>query len=416
MNTIRLGGRARDIESILECIPQGIVVANREGRIVLFNDAARRILGAGPVDVPLEAWSATYGLFLPDQVTPYPHDQLPLVRAIRGEPVIDAEIFVRHSTAPEGTSIIVNGTPWNDVTGVLQGGIAVLRDVTPDRRSRHAFSSGPTITSMRNAGHLTPFVSVGKGMADRAAIEDRDVEMRLAGLVQKRLYPPVLRRQGIDIAGAAHPANATGGDYYDYLHMPEGRLGIVVADVSGHGLGAALIMVATRAALRSCADMGISLDEILDRVNATLLGDIEADRFVTMFLASLDARARSLTYSSAGHPPGYVLDRDGEIKHVMDSTRIPLGIMADWRGQPTRSIPLEPGDIMVFLTDGILESLGAGGHAFGVQPALALVKEHRLEPAQRILERLLEAVHASRRGVPQDDDMTAVICKVEGMP
>ena len=102
MNTIRLGGRARDIESILECIPQGIVVANREGRIVLFNDAARRILGAGPVDVPLEAWSATYGLFLPDQVTPYPHDQLPLVRAIRGEPVIDAEIFVRHSTAPEG--------------------------------------------------------------------------------------------------------------------------------------------------------------------------------------------------------------------------------------------------------------------------------------------------------------------------
>ena len=90
---------------------------------------------------------------------------------------------------------------------------------------------------MRNAGHLTPFVSVGKGMADRAAIEDRDVEMRLAGLVQKRLYPPVLRRQGIDIAGAAHPANATGGDYFDYLHMPEGRLGIVVADVSGHGLG-----------------------------------------------------------------------------------------------------------------------------------------------------------------------------------
>jgi len=265
-------------------------------------------------------------------------------------------------------------------------------------------------------GHITHFVSVGKDLTEREAIEDRDAEMRLAGLVQKRLYPPFLRRDGIDIAGSAHPANATGGDYYDYISMRDGRLGIVVADVSGHGLGAALIMVATRAALRSCADMSIGLDEILDHVNATLLSDLESGSFVTMFLASVDVRAMTLTYSSAGHPSGYVLDRAGQVKHVLESTRIPLGVMADWKGQPSPTIPLERGDIVIFLTDGILESGGAEGDAFGVESALALVKEHRLEPAERILERLLQRVHVARGSMPQEDDMTAVICKVVGLP
>ena len=465
----------------------------------MFSDVARRILGAGASDVPLEKWTETYGLFLPDGVTPYPHDQLPLVRAIRGETVIDAEIFVRSPTVPQGASLIVNGTPWKDDAGVLHGGIAMLRDVTVDRQSRDTlerlsnavertadhilitdtygtilyanpaferltgymrretyghtprllksgkedpssysalwstllagsvfrgtfvnrkksgqlYSSAQTITPMRDgSGNISHFVSVGRDLTERETIADRDSEMRLAGLVQTRLYPRLPRREGIDIAGAAYPASATGGDYYDYLSMREGRLGIAVADVSGHGLGAALIMVATRAALRSCADIPISLDEMLDHVNATLLSDLEAGRFVTMCLASLDTQTLTLTYSNAGHPSGYVLSRAGEIKHVMESTRIPLGVMADWKSQPTPSIPLERGDILVFLTDGIIESAGADGRAFGVGNALALIKGHRLEPAQRILDHLLKGVQTARGGVPQEDDMTAVICKV----
>ena len=385
-------------------------MANREGRILLSNEATRRMLGMGPVDVPLGAWTDVYGLFLPDRVTPYPHHRLPLVRAIRGEKVVDAEIFVRNATVPDGVSLLASGTPWYDDAGVLHGGIALFRDVTAERQSRDA------LERLSHAVERTadPSVNTGKDVTDREALEDRDLEMRLAGRVQKRLYPPILRREGVDVAGATHPAKATGGDYYDYLTMPEGRLGIVVADVSGHDLGAALIMVATRAALRSCADIQISLDEILDHVNTTLLGDLEPGRFVTMFLASLDAGARSLTYSSAGHPSGHVLDRAGDIKCVMESTRIPLGVMASWKGQPTRSIPLDPGDMLVFLTDGILESVGADGNTFGLENALSLVREHRHEPAQRILDHLLNGVHTSRGGVPQDDDMTAVICKVGG--
>lgn len=281
------------------------------------------------------------------------------------------------------------------------------------KKSGQLYSSGQTITPMRDgSGSITHFVSVGRDLTEREAIEDRDSEMRLAGLVQSRLYPPLLRREGIDIAGSTLPASATGGDYYDYLSMREGRLGIVVADVSGHGLGAALIMVATRAALRSCADIAISLDEILDHVNTTLLSDLEPGRFVTMCLASLDTQALTLTYSNAGHPSGYVLSGTGEIKCVMESTRIPLGVMSDWKGQPTRSIPLERGDILVFLTDGVLDSMGGDGCPFEVENVLALVREHRLESAQQILEHVLNGVQMAREGVPQEDDVTAVICKV----
>jgi serine phosphatase RsbU (regulator of sigma subunit) len=246
--------------------------------------------------------------------------------------------------------------------------------------------------------------------------EEREVEMRLAGQVQKRLYPPTRRIPGIDIAGAAHPANATGGDYYDYLSMPGGQLGIVVADVSGHGLGAALMMVAARAALRSCVQMPLDLDGVLDHVNTTLLDDLGPNSFVTMSLASLDIQAQSLTYSSAGHPSGYVMDRSGEIKAVMESTRIPLGIMADWKGQPPRNIPLERGDILVFLTDGILESLAADGNSFGVENTLELIRENRHKPARQILDHLLEGVHLSLMGARQEDDMTAVICKMGDAP
>jgi len=495
-----LGVRAPSIQCILECISQGVVVADRQAGVLLFSDLARRILGAGSADVPLETWTETYGLFLPDGVTPYPSDQLPWARAIRGQTVIDAEILVRNPAVRQGAVLIANAVPWKDDAGAIRGGIAMLRDVSADRQSREAlerlsnavertadhvlitdtqgkilyanpafarltgytrgetyghtprllksgrqdpssyssmwstllagnvfrgtfvnrkksgnlYSSEQTITPMRDgSGRITHFVSVGRDLTERETIATRDTEMRLAGLVQSKLHPSLLQREGIDIAGAARPANATGGDYYDYLTMREGQLGIVVADVSGHGLGAALIMVATRAALRSCADIPISLDGILDHVNATLLSDLESGRFVTMCLASLDTAAPALTYSNAGHPPAYVLSRDGGIKRVMDSTRIPLGIMSDWENQPTESIPLERGDILVFLTDGITESTGADGQAFGVRNALAIVKEHRREPAQQILEHLLEGVQTRRGGVPQEDDMTAVICKLD---
>ena len=120
---------------LLDCITQGVIAADLQGRFILFNSSAQRMLGLGPRDVPSDQWSGTYGIFLDDTVTPFPADQVPLVRAIRGETVRDCPVYIRNPEVPEGIWINVNGTPLRDRDGVLYGGVAVFRDVTEQRRA-----------------------------------------------------------------------------------------------------------------------------------------------------------------------------------------------------------------------------------------------------------------------------------------
>ncbi len=124
------------LEATLEQVAEGVVVVDLEGHFLFANEAARRIVGMGPVDVPPADWSSLHGCFLPDKVTPYPSEQLPLARAVRGEPVHEEEIFIRNPHAPEGAWISVNSTPLRDGTGRLTGGVITFRDVTARRRSR----------------------------------------------------------------------------------------------------------------------------------------------------------------------------------------------------------------------------------------------------------------------------------------
>src|SRR6185369_11471674 len=126
---------------------------------------------------------------------------------------------------------------------------------------------------------------------------------------------PVL--EGFDIAGATYPAEATGGDYFDYLPMIGDRLGIVVGDVTGHGVGPALLMAETRAYLRILARDREDPAEILNQANAVLAQDVGAERYVRILLARLDPCGRTLSYVNAGHPPAYVLDAQGNIKTTL---------------------------------------------------------------------------------------------------
>src|SRR2546426_8505280 len=128
-------------------------------------------------------------------------------------------------------------------------------------------------------------------------------QFRVAREIQQRLFPKTSPQPPVfDIAGASYPAEATGGDYFDYLSMADGSLGIVVADVTGHGVGPALLMAETRAYLRTLAMNAPDVGEILTLANQVLAEDVDFERFVTLILAKLDARARSLVYTSAGHP------------------------------------------------------------------------------------------------------------------
>jgi PAS domain S-box-containing protein len=281
------------------------------------------------------------------------------------------------------------------------------------------FHAEQTITPIRDrTGRLTHFVSVVKDVTERIRNHAREVEIGYAARVQQRLYPPQPHADDrLDLAAICLPATATGGDYFDFLAMPDGWLGIAIADVSGHGLASALIMAETRAYLRPLTALYREPAVILDRMNPWLHGDLtESGQYVTVMLVSLNAAADRLEYASGGHVPGCVLDSSGAIRCLLESTGVPLGLFAETTYRPGDEIPLEPGDLIVLLTDGVTEAEDERGEPFGMEGALRVVREHLDESSQAIVRHVTDAVGAFARGTALADDVTVVVCRIARRP
>jgi sigma-B regulation protein RsbU (phosphoserine phosphatase) len=204
----------------------------------------------------------------------------------------------------------------------------------------------------------------------------------------------------------------TGGDYFDYLPMPSNGVGIAVGDVCGHGLASALIMAETRAFLRPLAAQQADPAETLSRLNAFLYQDLQEDgHFVTLFLGCLDTAARRLVYASAGHPPGFLLGATGALKAALGATGCPLGLFCTSGYESSETLEIEPGDVLVLLTDGITETEAPDGTVFGTEGALDVIRACLARPAAEIVQCLRDAVTRFSDGMPQRDDVTIVICK-----
>jgi sigma-B regulation protein RsbU (phosphoserine phosphatase) len=269
-----------------------------------------------------------------------------------------------------------------------------------------------TITSMRDkSGRLTHFVSVSQDITELRQKQEQEFQLQLARDVQQRLYaaPPVV--SGFDIGASAHPADETGGDYFDFISMADGSLVIAVADAKGHGFSSALVMALTRAYVRCFAAMQMELDELLARVNQMLLQDLDHGDFVTLFLARLDASHRTLSYASAGHVPGLILLNSGDVKCTLDSTGPPLGLFSASKFSLRQPISLDPGEIAVFLTDGVTESTTPDGHQFGTQRVLDKIRALSHKSASTIADGIYHATRAFVQGDLQDDDITSVVIK-----
>jgi phosphoserine phosphatase RsbU/P len=242
-------------------------------------------------------------------------------------------------------------------------------------------------------------------------MRDTTEEFRAAQEIQQRLYPgqsPTL--PGFDIAGSLFPAKATAGDYFDYIPMLDGCLGVVVGDVSSHGMGPALLMSETRACLRTLAQMHADPGEILTRANRLLAADTSDFHFVTLALARLDPRDRTMVYASAGQR-GYLLGPGIEAT-ILDSTSLPLGVNADTVVPAAAAITLRPGDLLTFFTDGLFEAESPGRVRFGVTRALQVIRSEREKPAAEIIESLHQEVLGFCRSQPPQDDITIVVVKV----
>jgi sigma-B regulation protein RsbU (phosphoserine phosphatase) len=238
-----------------------------------------------------------------------------------------------------------------------------------------------------------------------------EAELSEAHRVQQRLFPTAPELPGLDLGGVCRPAGAAGGDCFDYVPLPDGSLGLVIGDVSGHGLGAALLMTATRAYLRAAVRQESDPGQVLEAVNRYLLADVEEGRFVTLLFARLEPAMRTLTYASAGHPPGYVLNRDGAVRAVLQRTGCPLGVLADAPVRLAQPVVLEPGELVLFHTDGLTEAESVAGELFGLDRTLDSVRANRSLPARVIARGLYREARSFGRGRPQKDDITAIVLK-----
>jgi PAS domain S-box-containing protein len=291
----------------------------------------------------------------------------------------------------------------------------VFRGTPVNRRKdgelRHAEQ---TITPIKDSeGRIVHFVSVLKDITDRMRAEQRELEIRYAADVQRRLYPAAAPAfPGLEIASGTFPALATCGDYYDYLPLANGSVAIVIGDVSGHGLGPALIMAETRAYLRFLSTSGLEPGAVLTKISQALYEDLDDNQYVALILAHVDSSSRRLRYVNAGHTAAYHLDAAGAVKAAMESCGPPLGVLPGIVFPAIESPPLEDGDVVVFLTDGITESENPSGDWFGTEAALDVVRAHRHRSAQDIVQELRAATRDFAAGAPQQDDITVVVCKV----
>jgi phosphoserine phosphatase RsbU/P len=270
-----------------------------------------------------------------------------------------------------------------------------------------------TITPIRDhAGKIAHFVSVLKDVTQVRKNQEREVQLRLAREVQQRFYAPAITVPGLDIAAAAYPMKETGGDYFDFFIMPDGSVCVGIGDVSGHGFDSALVMALTRAYVRSFAEVESDVGEILTRVNRMLVADLRDGRFVTLLCVRLDPRNGTLAYSSAGHVPGFLLNGSGQIDAEMKSIGPPLGLFADVELAST-TLPLEPHQLLLLLTDGVTETVTSEDVEFGPDHVLDYVRAHSRESAHQLAEGLCQTAQCFADGQPQCDDLTAVIVKVD---
>jgi sigma-B regulation protein RsbU (phosphoserine phosphatase) len=499
-----LGGQLSNssplLREIIDSLADGVVVADLDGKFLLFNPAAERILSLGLMDVPLARWSSIYGCFMPDMLTQMPSEELPLARALRGEAVDDCEIYIRRNGGPDGGWISVSSRPIVDAGGHILGGVVTFRDVTArkqqlerhhllskiveetadavmvtdkagiieyvnaafehttgftrsevlgenprilksglhcanfyeelwgvllrgevyrgtitDRRKNgEVYLASQTITPLKTPdGGISHLVSISRDVTEQRKATVLENSLRLARQVQQRLFPTSPPNvAGLDAWGVSIPAHATGGDYFDFLTLPGGSLGLVIADVSGHGFDSAILMAQTRALVRAAARDESDPARILSIVNALLAPDLGENRFVSMIIVELEPRTRAIRYANAGHVSGYILDGAGKVRVELASTGVVLGLFNEAAFVTEEGPALQCGDLLVLFTDGVTEAEAPDGKMSGAEWALDVMRSCTGRASAEILDTLCDAVRGFADGHPQQDDVTAVVCRI----
>ncbi|HEX5735665.1 MAG TPA: GAF domain-containing SpoIIE family protein phosphatase [Blastocatellia bacterium] len=267
---------------------------------------------------------------------------------------------------------------------------------------------------------LTMFASLAASAIDHTLLYQRvmrqrraESELELARKVVDSLLPravPVV--EGFEIAGLTSPVREVGGDYFDFIQSVTDRLGVLVADVSGKGLAAALIMVAFRAYIHATVINELAMRVVMARVNRLIHETTEGERYITTFYGLIDPENKRLLYINAGHNPPLLLRADGTTR-LLDKSGLPVGVFEDSRYSEA-VVDFLPSDILVLYTDGVTEAMNMQEESFGVERLEKIVRASAGLSAQEICLAVAAAVRefSSEVGGPEDD-LTISIIKVK---
>ena len=271
---------------------------------------------------------------------------------------------------------------------------------------------------------LAAGVAVALGAYDRMrrqieasyrVLRERDAlerELNVAREVQRELLPRAAPRiESLELAGVCRPAIAVGGDYYDYLQHADDRPGLVIADISGKGVPAALLMASLQASVRSLFHTVADPGRLHARLNEALCRSSSMARYATAFVADFDPKTRRLTYSNAGHLPPLVVRRDRTLR--CDEGGMPIGLF-EGAAYETGALTLAPGDLLALFTDGVTEAPAPDGEEFGAERLADLLRAHLDHPLDAALQAVLDALSDWSGPVAPHDDVTLVLARVQG--
>ena len=406
-----------EVTPLLNTITQRIGSTLHVDRIAVFlrsGDTYRLQLATGAPLLPGSlALSSTFAA-----ISRLTHGRTP-ENVYRNDPsswLVDATDVERATLADLSTELLIPLPGRNRLIGVMT--LGPKRSEEPysrtDRQLLQSIASqtGLALENAELLEHLTTEISHRERISR---------EMEIAREVQERLYPQVYPNlPGIDLAGFCRPAQAVGGDYYDFFILPpyrgdEERLALALGDISGKGISAALLMASLRASLRSAAQLQPGdLATLMRHVNRLVYESSTTNRYATFFYAELDPETRVLTYVNAGHNPPLVLRGTETIP--LEATGTVIGLLPNV--VYTRSaVRLQPGDVLIAFTDGISEAMNAADEEWGEANMVAAAQSLLAQPAcsttsQQLLNCIVQAADRFTAGAPQHDDMTLLICTI----
>jgi len=369
--------KLRQQAMLIDHIHDAVIITDLESMITQWNKGAEKQLGY----TAEEAIGRPVYFLYPETKENINQDEM--ISMLRKHGTITFEAPMRKKS---GKEILVHTSlsPITDSNNHVTGVISYTLDITEQRQAEET----------------------------RREKERLEHDLNIANQIQQSLLPSEpLIKENFHIVGLNNAADQTGGDYFDWQELPDGNIAVSIADVTGHGIGPALIVAVCRAYFRASISQQNNLNAVVSQVNKLLTDDLTSGRFVTAAIGILDTVNDKMVFYSAGHAPTFFYNADENAVQQWEANDPPLGILENSATNQPRSIEFKPCDCLVLVTDGVYEWTNRDGERYGIERLKNAIKGYQHLDAEEMLKMIYEEVHNFSGGAPQMDDVTLVIVK-----